>query len=70
MGFSRQIDGGVIVNIPTRETIESDIIELIEKGELSWEAVARAGLRWISNYDLMVMAHEYEWVDFNLKGKE
>jgi hypothetical protein len=50
--------------VPTIETIESDIIELIEGGALSWEAVARAGLRWISDYDLMVMAQEYLWVDF------
>ena len=48
--------------MPTIETIESDIIELIEGGALSWEAVARAGLRWISDYDLVVMAHEYEWI--------
>jgi hypothetical protein len=58
MGFSRQINGGLIVDILT---VESDIIELIEDGALSWEAVARAGLRHISNYDLVVMAHEYEW---------
>lgn len=50
--------------MPTIETIESDIIELIEGGTLDWEAVARAGLRWISDYDLMVMAQEYQWVDF------
>ena len=56
--------------MPTIETIESDIIELIEGGTLDWEAVARAGLRWISNYDLMVMAQEYQWVDFNPKGEE
>ena len=31
-------------------TVESDIVELVEDGALSWEAVARAGLRWISNY--------------------
>lgn len=42
-------------------TVESDIIELIEDGALSWEAVARAGLRHISNYDLVLMATEYEW---------
>ena len=42
-------------------TVESDIVELVEEGALSWEAVARAGLRWISDYDLMVMAAEYEW---------
>ena len=42
-------------------TVESDIIELIEEGALSWEAVARAGLAWTSNYDLMVMAQHYEW---------
>jgi len=42
-------------------TVESDIVELVEDGALSWEAVARAGLRWISNYDLMVMAQENEW---------
>jgi hypothetical protein len=58
MGFSRQINGGVIVDILT---VESDIIELIEDGALSWEAVARAGLAWTSNYDLMVMAQHYEW---------
>jgi hypothetical protein len=49
------------VIVPTIETIESDIIELIEGGALSWEAVARAGLAWISNYDLMVMAQQYGW---------
>jgi hypothetical protein len=59
MGFGRQINGGVIVDILT---VESDIIELVEEGALSWEAVARAGLRWISDYDLVVMAHEYEWI--------
>ena len=58
MGFSRQINGGVIVDILT---VESDIIELIEEGALSWETVARAGLAWISNYDLMVMAQQYGW---------
>jgi hypothetical protein len=42
-------------------TVESDIVELVEEGALSWEAVARAGLRWISNYDLMIMAQENEW---------
>ena len=60
----------MIVDIPTIETIESDIVELVEGGALSWEAVARAGLRHISNYDLMIMAHQYEWVDFNLGGEE
>ena len=42
-------------------TVESDIVELVEEGALSWEAVARAGLAWISNYDLMVMAQQYGW---------
>ena len=60
----------MIVDIPTIETIESDIVELVEGGALSWEAVARAGLRHISNYDLIIMAQEYEWVDFNLEGGE
>jgi|TARA_R110000765_G_scaffold416111_1_gene517737 hypothetical protein len=49
----------VIVDILT---VESDIIELIEEGALSWEAVARAGLAWISNYDLVVMAQQYGWI--------
>ena len=46
MGFGRQINGGLIMDILT---VESDIVELVEEGALSWEAVARAGLRWISS---------------------
>lgn len=42
-------------------TVESDIIELVEEGALSWEAVARAGLRWVSNSDLIEMVKMYEW---------
>lgn len=42
-------------------TVESDIIELVEEGGLSWEAVARAGLAWVSNSDLIEMVQMYEW---------
>lgn len=39
------------------------VIELCEEGVLSWESVALAALRYMSEYDVADMAHEYEWIE-------
>lgn len=39
------------------------VIELCEEGVLSWEAVALAALRYMSEDDVADMAHQYEWIE-------
>ena len=43
-----------------KTTIE--IIELAEQGVLSWESVALAALRYMSEDDVADMAHDNEWL--------
>lgn len=38
------------------------VIELCEEGLISWEAVALAALRFMSEADVADMAHDYEWI--------
>lgn len=39
------------------------VIELCEEGVISWEAVALAALRYMSEDDVADMAHQYEWIE-------
>ena len=39
------------------------VIELCEEGVISWEAVALAALRYMSEYDVADMAHDNEWIE-------
>lgn len=38
------------------------VIELCEENVLSWESVALAALRYMSEADVADMAHDYEWI--------
>lgn len=39
-----------------------EIIELAEQGIISWESVALAALRYMSEADVADMAHDNEWL--------
>lgn len=39
-----------------------EVIELAEQGILSWESVALAALRYMSENDVADMAHDNEWL--------
>lgn len=39
------------------------VIELCKEGVLSWEAVALAALRYMSEHDVADMAHDNEWIE-------
>ena len=43
-----------------KATIE--VIELAEQGVISWESVALAALRYMSEDDVADMAHDNEWL--------
>ena len=40
----------------------NEIIELAEQGVISWESVALAALRYMSEDDVADMAHDNEWL--------
>jgi len=46
------------------------VIELCEEGVISWEAVALAALRYMSEYDVADMAHQYEWIEEEEENEE
>lgn len=39
-----------------------EVIELAEQGIISWESVALAALRYMSEADVADMAHDNEWL--------
>ena len=40
----------------------NEVIELAEQGVISWESVALAALRYMSEDDVADMAHDNEWL--------
>lgn len=47
-----------------------EVIELAEQGVLSWESVALAALRYMSEDDVADMAHDNEWLTEEEEGNE
>lgn len=43
--------------------VTNEVTELAEEGVISWESIARAALRFMSEYDVTDMASMYSWVE-------
>lgn len=46
------------------------VIELCEEGVFSWETVALAALRYMSEDDVADMAHDNEWMEEEEENEE
>lgn len=43
--------------------VTNEVTELAEDGVISWESIARAALRYMSEYDVTDMASMYSWIE-------